>query len=76
MPFSLSDTEMCAPAGVSDKCFCSVRDRVDVRLYDLPTAVVLTASQALEVNVDFLFPAHGHLSTSEAVISELAKVCG
>ena len=39
MPFN-PDIEMYALARVSDKCFCSVYNHVDLRLYYLPTRCV------------------------------------
>ena len=62
---------------VSDTCFCRVCNQLHVNLCHMQMGV-LTTSEALEVRVDFLSPAHGcfhkhyssHFEISESVVSE------
>ena len=62
---------------VSDTCFCPVCNQLHVNLCHVQMGVLAT-SEALEVRVDFLSPAHGcfhkhyssHFEISESVVSE------
>jgi hypothetical protein len=68
--------EMCAPpvcVCVCDNAAAVHRKRGAKVTWPAHTAA-LTTNQRPEVNVDFLFPAHGHLITGEVVLPKLTTV--